>query len=61
MIVPQKRKLPCLGGGKMQREDDRLGELLLLSFPDRDSSGKPYLVQAYSAAMWRKCNTLALS
>ncbi len=33
----------------MQREDDRLGALPLLSFPDRDSSGKPYLVQAYPA------------
>ncbi len=41
----------------MQREDVRLGGLPLLSFHDVDSSGKPYLVQAYplrreSAICW---------
>ena len=32
----------------MQREGERFGVLPLLSFHDVDSSGKPYLVQAYS-------------
>ncbi len=37
----------------MQREDGSFMILLLLSFPDRDSSGKPYLVQAYPAPFLR--------
>ena len=59
MKVPQKRKLVRLGGWKMQREDGSFMILLLLSFHDVDSSGKPYLVQAYSPCA-KKCNTLAL-
>lgn len=33
----------------MQREGELFIILPLLSFSDRDSSGKPYLVQAYPA------------
>ncbi len=41
----------------MQREDECFGALPLLSFHDMESSGKPYLVQAYpprrkSAIRW---------
>ena len=55
MKVPQKRKLAFWQ--KMQREDGLSATLPLLSFSDRDSSGKPYLVQAYllteeSAISW---------
>lgn len=49
MKVPQKRKLIRFGGWKMQREGGLFAILPLLSFPDGDSSGKPYLVQAYPA------------
>ncbi len=58
MKVPQKRKLAFWQ--KMQREDGLFATLPLLSFPDKDSSGKPYLVQAYPPRA-RKCDILATS
>lgn len=58
MKVPQKRKLAFWQ--KMQREDGLSATLPLLSFSDRDSSGKPYLVQAYPPRA-RKCDILATS